>query len=35
MQIKNRMSSSFFIETTVKHTFYVKKHLKKKNKQLF
>lgn len=30
MQIKNRMSSSFFIETTEKHTFYVEKHLKKK-----
>lgn len=29
MQIKNRMSSSFFIETTEKHTFYVEKHLKK------
>lgn len=29
MQIKSRMSSSFFIETTEKHTFYVEKHLKK------
>lgn len=29
MQIKNRMSSSFFTETTEKHTFYVEKHLKK------
>ena len=35
MQIKNRMPSSFFIETTEKHTFYVEKHLKKKNKQSF
>ena len=29
MQIKNRMSSSFFIETTEKRSFYVEKHLKK------
>lgn len=35
MQIKNRMSSSFFTETTEKHRFYVEKHLKKKNKQSF
>lgn len=35
MQIKSRMSSSFFIETTEKHTFYVEKHLKKRTSNRF
>jgi len=35
MQIKNRMSSSFFTETTEKHTFYVEKHLKKRTSNCF
>ena len=35
MQIKNHMSSSFFIETTEKHTFYVEKHLKKRTSNRF
>ena len=35
MQIKNRMSSYLFIETTENHTFYVEKHLKKRTSNRF
>ena len=35
MQIKSRMSSSFFIKNNEKHTFYVEKKKKKRTSNRF